>query len=139
MGNLTWLPALIVPYFTQQKKKKVTVFMRLTKYGGWKGWSDRPERTPTSPALGGIQKTVRWRRGLLHRLKAPLGGRPSVTSTGVYRGTQTCPQAGQPTLLSPNQTQRRNPNLQDFCGAGLPVTPALKSCRNLSVNTSNGS
>lgn len=61
-------------YTAKKKKKKVNVFMRLTEYGGWKGWSDRPERTPMSPALGGIQKTVRWRRGLLHRLKAPPGG-----------------------------------------------------------------
>lgn len=61
-------------FYTAKKKKKVNVFMRLTEYGGWKGWSDRPERTLTSPALGGIQKTVRWRRGLLHRLKAPPGG-----------------------------------------------------------------
>lgn len=30
MGVLIWLPALIVPYFTQQKKK-VNMFMRLTQ------------------------------------------------------------------------------------------------------------
>lgn len=29
MGVLIWLPALIVPYFTQQKK--VNMFMRLTR------------------------------------------------------------------------------------------------------------
>lgn len=75
MGVLIWPPALIVPYFTQQKKSQHVHETNASTAAGRAGLII-PSGSPTSPALGVIQKTVRWRQGLLHRLKAPRGAQP---------------------------------------------------------------